>query len=311
MKIQILMSAYNGSQYLQTQLDSIAAQDVEQKSLFIRDDGSTDGTLQIIQDYQTRHPSWVSWQSGENIGVQKSFLELIRMADDDADYIALADQDDEWLPEKLKKAMECLRAMPADTATPLLYCSDKLIVGEDLQPLHVTVSRTVRKVSFGNALVQDICTGCTAVANKALVDLIKNYPPVRPEEIIMHDWWLYLTASCFGQVYYDPNAYIRYRQHGKNTSGAMLNRRDLIKYRLMELKKPRGEIYRQARLFRETHLPLLTSGTYKKELALIDRLLSSEHRFIRRLEVACDFRYFRQKRSDDLVFRGITLIGKL
>lgn len=311
MKIQILMSAYNGSPYIQTQLDSIAHQDVEVKSLLIRDDGSSDGTLSILQEYQKKHSSWVSCFSGNNIGVQRSFLELLLRADSDADYVALADQDDEWLPDKLSSAISCLRSLAHASSVPLLYCSDKIIVDENLRPLKVTVSRPIRRPSFGNALVQCICTGCTAVANRALVELIKKYPPRKPEDMIMHDWWLYLTASCFGRVYYDPHAHIRYRQHGKNTSGAMLNRRALMCYRIRELKKPRGEIYRQARLFKETYRELLKSGSFQEELGLIDRLLSSEQRLRGKLKVVCDPRYYRQKRSDDMVFRGITLIGKL
>lgn len=316
MKIQILMSTYNGGRYIRTQLESIAAQTVKNKTLLIRDDGSTDDTIKIIQEYQKQY-SWISYYRGENIGVQRSFLELIRNSDVKADYIALSDQDDEWLPEKLEMAWNCLRNMEnaskvSCTSVPFLYCSDKIIVGPDLEKISVTVNRPVKKVTFGNALVQNICTGCTVVMNQCLATLIRNNPPSNPKSIIMHDWWLYLTASCFGQIYYDGNAYIRYRQHGMNISGAMINRKELLKYRIKELNKPRGNIYRQVQCFRDTYFRYLsTHPEYQAEIKLIDKLLLSERKLNWRLRVVCSTIFFRQRLSDDLIFRGIVLLGKL
>lgn len=314
MKIQILMSTYNGRKYIRTQLDSIVAQDVEEKVLLIRDDGSTDDTIEIIEEYQVEH-TWISYYKGENIGVQRSFLELMSLADETADYIAFADQDDEWLPDKLSRAVQCLEEMRKEgdlsQDVPLLYCSDKQIVGRDLEPLNVTVSRVVRKVSFGNALVQNICTGCTAVANRPLIDLIKRYPPKKPEYIAMHDWWLYLTASCFGEVYYDQEAHIRYRQHGGNTSGAMVNRWKLLLYRMNQLMEPRGEIYRQVEEFGKCYLERMRQQEFHDRFIEIKKLLSAEKGWFNRLRVACDKNYFRQKQMDDLIFRGIVLLGKL
>lgn len=320
MKIQILMSTYNGSKYIRTQLDSIIAQNAEKKTLLIRDDGSTDDTVEIIEEYQAENP-WISYYRGTNIGVQRSFLELISQADEDADYVALADQDDEWLPDKLSRAIRCLENMriesgyPADM--PLLYCSDKQIVGRDLEPLNVTVSRVVRKISFGNALVQNICTGCTAVMNRALINMIKKHPPLKPENIIMHDWWLYLTATCFGKVYYDQEAHIRYRQHGGNTSGAMLNHLGLIKYRLRQMTKPRGEIYRQVEEFERSYFvnvgeALRTADSQRAECWQESNiLLKSKSCFMQRISMVFDKRFFRQKYSDDMIFRLILLLGKL
>ena len=312
MKIQILMSTYNGGRYIRTQLKSIVAQTIKNKTLLIRDDGSTDNTIEIIQEYQKQYP-WIFYYQGKNIGVQKSFLELIQNSDPEADYIAFSDQDDEWLPEKLERAVECLQKLGSaqEPSVPLLYCSDKIIVGEQLESLNVTVSRKVRKITFGNALVQNICTGCTAVLNRALLDLIRKHSVTEMKNLIMHDWWFYLTASCFGKVFYDKEAYIRYRQHGANACGAMLSRRALLAYRLNELKKPRGEIYRQVELFLETYQELLCLPQYRKNKAMAEQLLCCKTKRWERLKLAVDFRYFRQKLSDDLVFRGIVLIGKL
>ena len=310
MKIQILMSVYNGEPYIRSQLDSIILQDITEKALLIRDDGSTDDTLSILKEYAARFP-WISYYTGSNIGVQASFMDLIKKADPTFDYYAFSDQDDVWLPEKLSRAIQCLQKMPFPETTPRLYCSAKQLVDQNLTPINDAVHQLVRKLTFGNALVQNICTGCTAVLNHALLDLIKKHPVAEMKNLIMHDWWFYLTASCFGKVFYDKEAYIRYRQHGANACGAMLSRKALLAYRLNELREPRGEIYRQVELFLETYQELLRLPQYRKNKVMAEQLLRSKTKRWERLKLAVDFRYFRQKLSDDLVFRGIVLIGKL
>ena len=312
MKIQILMSTYNGGRYIRTQLKSIVAQTIKNKTLLIRDDGSTDNTIEIIQEYQKQYP-WIFYYQGKNIGVQKSFLELIQNSDPEADYIAFSDQDDEWLPEKLERAVECLQKLGSaqEPSVPLLYCSDKIIVGEQLESLNVTVSRKVRKITFGNALVQNICTGCTAVMNHELKNIINKHFPVDAQNIIMHDWWLYLTACCFGKVYYDENAYIKYRQHGRNISGAIVNKKELLRYRIKQLGMPRGEIYRQVKIFQIYYSDILNLPEYSSKVKAIHQLLDAETTINGKVRLALNRYFFRQKRIDDFVFRIIVLTGKL
>lgn len=308
MKIQILMSTYNGGRYIRTQLDSIIAQNIGNKELLIRDDGSTDDTVTIIEEYQRKN-LWIRYYKEKNIGVQKSFFDLLKQADSNADYIAFADQDDEWLPDKLKRAVEILENR--DHQIPLLYCSNKIITDENLQPIDVTVASPVKKTSFGNALVQNICTGCTAVINQSMVRMLQKNMPQDIDNIIMHDWWLYLTATCFGEVCYDQNPYIKYRQHGSNTSGAMLNRKNLFCYRVKQIFRPRGEIYRQNEEFLRAYKRQLIEKEYYEEYYLLTKILKAQKTIWSRVKVAWDRKYFRQKCSDDLVFRGILLIGKL
>ena len=289
-------------------------QDYQDIAILIRDDGSTDDTCEIIKEYAEKYPN-ITWYAGENIGVQKSFFDLILKANLEKDYYAFADQDDKWLPGKISRAVSILGRYPNER--PVLYCSDKIIVDEELRPLKVTVSRVMKKPCFGNALVQDMCTGCTAVINRTLLNLLRNRIP---DYVIMHDWWFYLTASCFGEVYYDEKSYILYRQHGNNTSGAMVSKHDLIRYRIRQLLKPRGEIYRQAQIFlevyskknawngkEEVNLPTFSPANKK----LIIDLLKSRVNPAYRLKVVMNPQFFRQKKSDNIVFKLILLIGKL
>ena len=302
------MSTYNGSRYIRTQLDSIIAQNIVNKELLIRDDGSTDDTVAIIEEYQRKY-SWIRYYKEKNIGVQKSFFDLLKQADSNADYIAFADQDDEWLPDKLKRAVEILENR--DHQIPLLYCSNKIITDENLQPIDVTVASPVKKTSFGNALVQNICTGCTAVINQSMVRMLQKNMPQDIDNIIMHDWWLYLTATCFGEVCYDQNSYIRYRQHGSNTSGAMLNRKNLFCYRVKQIFRPRGEIYRQNEEFLRVFKWKLKEIKYFEKYRMLIQIMETERSMYKRMSVICDRRYFRQKCEDDIIFRGILIIGKL
>lgn len=304
MSLQILLSTYNGEKYIRIQLDSLLAQTYQDFKVLIRDDGSLDKTREILEEYVQRD-SRISWYGLENRGVVESFFDLMKHADLTCDYFAFADQDDEWLPEKLEKAIEVLQAI--GSAEIALYCSDKIIVDEELKPLDVRVTRDIRKPSFGNALVQGICTGCTAAWNRNLMEVLMGHIPIQIENVLMHDWWLYMVASCLGTVYYDDHAYIRYRQHQRNKIGAMITRRQLLFYRLKQLNKPRGEIYRQVKEF----VTAFGREMSEENMRLATVLLKAEKNIFWRLKVVNNKELFRQKANDDLVFRIIVLFGKL
>lgn len=302
MWIQILMSTYNGEQYLEEQLDSILAQSYPHLKLLIRDDGSTDGTTAILQRYSEIYEN-IAYYRGANIGVIASFFDLLRHSDDSADYYGFADQDDKWLPEKTARAVNRLRRerQSAGEDIPLLYCSDTCLTDERLNVLHN--DNKCPKPSFGNALVQNICTGCTAVFNRALRDIVCR---TQPENIVMHDWWLYLSASIFGSVCYDNEAYILYRQHGKNAYGMKKNTWDILRYRIGQLSKKRGYIYEQLAEVKKWYPQM--PQKYKKMLNLV---LESRKGLRNRLRLIANRSIYRNSRTDDLVYRLIVLIGKL
>ncbi|WAJ24546.1 glycosyltransferase family 2 protein [Lacrimispora xylanolytica] len=304
MSLQILLSTYNGEKYIRTQLDSLLAQTYQDFKVLIRDDGSMDKTPEILEEYTHQDPRIV-WYGCENIGVVYSFFDLMKHADMTCDYFAFSDQDDEWLPEKLEKAVKMLQTNNSDD--PVLYCSDKIIVNEDLMPMDVHVRRDIRRPSFGNALVQGICTGCTAVWNQKLMETLIKHMPNHIENIVMHDWWLYMTASCFGKVCYDKGAYIRYRQHQNNKLGAMITKRQLFFYRLKQLSEPRGLIYRQVKEFVATFGKEMS----KENVALATDLLKAEKSVFSRIKILKSKDIFRHKIDDNLVFRIILMLGKL
>ena len=108
------MSTYNGKDYLREQIDSILAQNCKEQmgvslKLFIRDDGSKDGTQKILDEYAEKYPDRISWYQGENIGVIKSFFELMEKSDEKAEYYAFSDQDDYWHKEKLSAGIKQIK----------------------------------------------------------------------------------------------------------------------------------------------------------------------------------------------------------
>lgn len=231
-KILVLMSTYNGDKYLKEQLDSILSQEEVEVHCLIRDDGSNDYTQKVIQEYCLKN-SRIKLVKGNNIGWAKSFYELVEMSRfSQFDYYAFADQDDVWETKKLKIAIEKLDSLKANR--PLLYCSNLKIVDENLN--WVSEKYMFDKVYIGKerSLVENFSVGCTQVFNNKMKELFLQY---KPQHLHAHDYWMYLIATFIGEVIYDNNAYIRYRQHNTNVHGAGNGYWELWKRRIKLLSK--------------------------------------------------------------------------
>lgn len=294
----VLMSAYNGEEYIKEQLDSIIAQDYNNLSILIRDDGSTDATADILKDYAEKHSS-IHYYQGENKGVWKSFFDLMHHVEEDAAYIAFSDQDDYWMPEKISKAVDILKKMEQNQ--PALYCSNTTPVNEKLEKIKTTIHYKDFKPSFGNAIIQNINTGCTCVINRKLLE---TAVVEEPKFMVMHDWWLYLIAACYGNVYFDEDSYILYRQHGENSIGARTTSMERWKYRFRTFGKTRGNIYRQDAEFER----IFKMNRENKEL--IKLVLATKHNLKYRLKMIMDKRIYRQSKSDDWIYKLLILVGK-
>lgn len=298
------MSTYNGEKYIREQLDSIQKQSYPNFSLLIRDDGSTDATVAIIREYQKKYSN-IRLITGKNLGVCSSFFTLCQKADGQAEYYALADQDDYWLPDKILVAVQRMeREIQKEKKTvSILYAGNKTLVDERLLPIHSEIKYSPNQIpSFGNALVENICTGCTCVMNQALLTKLCHYIP---NQVIMHDWWMYLLAASLGKVIYDRHSYLLYRQHGANVYGTMIKKRALWKHRWNELKKKRGRVYRQIETLKRT-VPL---SLEQKEMA--DKVLHSQKSIAGKWKLLRDKRIGRQGKGQRMVYMGLVLLGKL
>ena len=210
-KIQVLLSSYNGEKYIEEQIKSILKQEGDiQVSILIRDDGSTDNTIKILEKLINENNN-IEIYKGENIGPARSFMDLLYKSGD-YDYYAFADQDDVWMPNKLISAVNKLKGMEE---RPSLYISALEIVDEKLNTIEI--KKVSGNLLFEGQMIKNLATGCTQVFNKKLCDIIKQY---NPTYLIMHDSWI--TRVCYaigGNVIVDDNAYIKYRQHSNNVLG--------------------------------------------------------------------------------------------
>ena len=209
-RIAVMMSTYNGEKYLREQLDSILQQKDVAVELYIRDDGSSDGTVDILKEYDARVNVHVDL--ADNVGVIASFMKLLYSTPETYEYYAFSDQDDFWLPEKLKVAAGKIK----ESNTPKLYFSRKEYVDEELKPLKIQDYK-IRGTSIGFALMNSWAYGCTMVFNNALHSKLCMFHP-KTQYMCMHDAWIYIVAAAVGEVIYDYNTYILYRQHGDNVS---------------------------------------------------------------------------------------------
>lgn len=231
-KVQVLLSTYNGEKYLSQQLESLLQQENVDLKILIRDDGSSDKTLQIIEKYAISNSN-IKYYTGENIGFAKSFWDLIKNADQ-CEYYAFCDQDDIWLPNKLSVAIERLE-MYAEKV-PALYTSNVSCIDSVGKKINVSPFEG-GVLDVYESFKRSILPGCTFVFNKAAQKLYCEYDG----RMYAHDWTAYVITNVFGKIYYDNFTYIKYRLHEHNTIGVE-NKGKYLKERFFRFFKKSSRI---------------------------------------------------------------------
>lgn len=213
--VAVLLATYNGENYLEEQLLSLAEQEGFQINLYVSDDGSDDTTIDILANFGKRWGEGAyKIAEGPQSGYAENFRSLLTRDDIEGDYVAFCDQDDIWSPDKLTAACTALSAaLPG----PALYCSRTRLI--DARGNEIGFSPLFRRPpSFGNALVQSMGGANTMVMNRAAFELIAE--SAKRTSFVSHDWWSYIVVSgAGGQILYDPTPHISYRQHNSNVSG--------------------------------------------------------------------------------------------
>ena len=208
--VAILLCTFNGARFLTEQLNSLEAQIYEDWYLVVSDDGSSDGTLEILLEFQERWPAGkMVLRQGPKRGFCENFLSLGCDPSIRADYFAFCDQDDVWLATKLQVAVDYFDDK-GQVNLPRVYCGRTAYVKENLKPCG-TSPLFVFTRNFRNALVQSIAGGNTMVFNHAAKSLLEQAGRVL---VPCHDWWIYLLVTgAGGEVFYDPKPQLLYRQH--------------------------------------------------------------------------------------------------
>jgi len=230
--VAILMTTFNGERYLREQLTSIENQRHNNWHLYVSDDGSTDQTLLILNQFALKHADRTTISTTENnLGFVNNFLKMISNDTITASYFALCDQDDIWCAEKLSSAIQMLESKNAGLS---LYCGRTILV-DDAGRFAGYSKLFKKRPHFRNALVQNIGGGNTMVFNQAVKDLLiasSRNIAILPS----HDWWIYIVTSAVeGNVVYDPEPHLLYRQHGRNLVGGNTSLRSSLN-RLLKLR---------------------------------------------------------------------------
>ena len=215
--VSVVLSSYNGASYLEAQLRSILEQSVEIDAVHIRDDGSTDGTRELLLKYSKLNPK-IHVYFGENIGYRKSFAWLLHYASglDKSDYIAIADQDDYWKPDKLQVAISELR----NSVNSVLYGSGLTICDEELNVLREYDLSTYNP-TLGSVLVRQRISGCTMVFTRRLLLQFRAICPFEKyPNGLSHDLAITMLAAVLdrGIVVGARNDLLLHRRHSKSVT---------------------------------------------------------------------------------------------
>ncbi|UDQ96949.1 glycosyltransferase family 2 protein [Lentisphaerota bacterium WC36G] len=219
--IDILLATYNSKQFLNEQIDSIIAQDYTNWRLIVRDAGSSDNTINILQKYQQKlgTEKFIIINNNKPSSSLENFCELLKYSD--SEYIMFCDHDDVWLPNKISLSLHHLQKIK-NQKQPLIVFSDKKVVDENLNLLNKSFFRYSKlnpyKLGLNNLITQNVASGCTMLFNNALLKIIDI--DVMKKCAVMHDHWLMLVAKLFGEISYLNQPTILYRQHKKNVLGA-------------------------------------------------------------------------------------------
>lgn len=252
--ISICMATYNGEQFLRQQLDSILDQSNRDWQLLIRDDGSDDNTVRIIEDYMSRLSDRIRLvtDNGSHLGASLNFGKLLEYAD--TEYIMFSDQDDVWLPNKIELTLNAMKAAEQ------IYPDKPILVHTDLQVIDSELKTIANSLwsyqklfpetgdSLNRIMAHNVVTGCTVMINKKAKAVSMPVPP----EAIMYDWWLALNVCRHGRIIYVSIPSILYRQHSGNRLGAQkATKINIIHFlkKLCHIKKLLSAHYRMLKKF--------------------------------------------------------------
>ena len=206
MKVSIAMATYNGSQYLQEQLNSFVDQIYKPDELVITDDCSNDNTIQIIENFAQKSPFAVRlYQNKKNLGCAANFNKALSLSK--GDFVFLSDQDDVWFPEKIATIIKIAEMHPEI----LLFINDAAITKAELQEVGFTKLDQINSAGFkDNVFVMGCCVAVRRELLEFALPILKGYKA--------HDNWIVKFADGMGrkQIYNKVLQY--YRRHDTNES---------------------------------------------------------------------------------------------
>lgn len=208
--VSVVLGTYNGETFLREQLDSVLAQTYPNIEIIAVDDGSKDGTVNILREYAACDPRINVYVNEVNLGFIRNFEKGCALST--GHLISVCDQDDYWFPEKIEKMVRAIGDRP------MIYC-DSYLCGADLRPMGKKISDIVHYQAFDDC--RQLCVFSRMYGHATLVtrELFEKASPFIPE--MPHDGWLAFHATLYGGVAYLPEALVKYRQHASNVYGVV------------------------------------------------------------------------------------------
>jgi glycosyltransferase involved in cell wall biosynthesis len=223
MTVHIVCSTFNGAAFLPELRASLESQTHRDWRLCLRDDGSQDGTPDLLREWCSSDARVrLAYVAGEHdrLGAARSFAWLLREVPRDAPYVMFADQDDVWLSSKIERTLAAMRSAEAGWDLPTLVHTDLSVTDAQLRVVHPSFWDYSRvrphAMTFRRTIVHNATTGSTVMMNRALIDLVGT----PPADIAMHDWWCACVAAAFGKIVALDEVTVLYRQHDANVVGA-------------------------------------------------------------------------------------------
>jgi glycosyltransferase involved in cell wall biosynthesis len=294
--VAVVMSTYNGMPFVGKQIESVLGQEGVAVSLFVRDDGSTDGTAELLQGLEDEGK--LTLFGGKNLGVVKSFINLLGRVPAEFEWVALCDQDDVWHADKLSRAVAALSQ--GGRSVPKLYCSEYTFCDEHMNQIGRSHLNHIG-INFATLLYETKVSGNTCVMNRRLCDIAAD---AGAKDVYGHDWWLGLIAAGLGELYFDDYQSLEYRRLSTSvspTGGSFFN---VMRFRVRaylrgnQLDQIDGQLKRFYELFGEK----LDS----ENKALIEKFI-----FGGRIAKAIAPVRLRQAVAEEIALRLLFLIGKL
>ena len=219
MKISVCIAVYNGEKYIKLQILSILEQINEDDELLIVNDCSIDKTIEIIENTKDKRIKIIS--NDTNLGTVESFEKSIANAS--GNIIFLSDQDDIWMPGKVEKFCATFN----ENSKTTLAISDAVIINESGQVTadsFFAIRGSFRSDPFSN-IIKNKYHGCTLAFRKEMLEYILPFP----KDLPMHDIWVGIVSSIFGEVVYIDEPLIQHRRHDSNTGRGMNNNAGIVK----------------------------------------------------------------------------------
>lgn len=294
-KVVVLMSTYNGDDYIEEQIESIYNQTYSEIELYIRDDGSTSSFVRKLQQLQKQYGFTLFLE--ENVGFLQSFYKLLKQVNG-ADYYAFSDQDDIWLPDKISDAVKWLDGN--DNTIPLLY--------HGAYEIHNTKGEKTGcfrysddGYDFRRSITENHYSGFAMVVNSAMRNAMLQADVNR---IQYHDWWAANIALGFGKAHFSEKICAIHRAHEHNVTRITLWKRIVwFKDSLKEESEIHSRMTEYKRLFAEK--------LSEKDRKWLDRFSDSRYRFGDALIKVFYYKRWRPVLSSEIAMRMLMLIGKI